>query len=219
MRKILECDTLLWSAKLLRRPARAVADGKDGNVGCESRMCLWEGWAVIIKRSAHRYIVSLFLLSLLACSGCGPSVESPMQRLKSPDPEKRVEAVVALGQIGDKQAVQPLIACLKDNDSGVRGAAARALGLIGDARAAGALMKTYLNDKDPDVRRAAHQALGCLVYSPTHMNRERLTSACAEIVLGCIRRKKCGEVLLEAGRWTADGTLFKKSVLRSPFHE
>src|SRR5262249_30913902 len=56
-----------------------------------------------------------------------------VERLKSPDAKKRVEAAQAIEKIGPaaKDAVPALIQTLKDNDPDVREGAARALGEIG----------------------------------------------------------------------------------------
>ena len=48
---------------------------------------------------------------------------------------KRRAAAEALGQLGDKRAVEPLIAALQDDVENVRQAAAEALGQLGDERA------------------------------------------------------------------------------------
>jgi HEAT repeat protein len=69
------------------------------------------------------------------------------------------EAAGALGEIGDARAVEPLIAALKDKNSGIRYGAAGALGEIGDARAVEPLIAA-LKDKHPVVRETAAEALG-----------------------------------------------------------
>ena len=51
------------------------------------------------------------------------------------DASIRSAAARALGELKDVQAVEPLIATLKDSDSKVSELAAEALGKIGDARA------------------------------------------------------------------------------------
>ena len=63
------------------------------------------------------------------------------------DTAVRAEAAGALGQLGDLQAVTPLISVLQgDSDPYVRSIAARALGNLGDARARDALMYCLDND-------------------------------------------------------------------------
>ena len=68
-------------------------------------------------------------------------------------------AALALGNIGDKRAVKPLITALVDEDWVVRGGAALALGDIGDKRAVEPLI-TALVDEDWLVRENAADALG-----------------------------------------------------------
>jgi len=65
----------------------------------------------------------------------------------------------ALGELGDVQAVEPLIAALKGQDEDMRRASAGALGQIGDVRAVEPLIAA-LKDQDEDVRRASARALG-----------------------------------------------------------
>src|SRR5262249_17077596 len=52
----------------------------------------------------------------------------------------RLKAIAALGGIGDRRAVEPLIAALNDSDTNVGFWAARALGDIGDRRSVEALI-------------------------------------------------------------------------------
>src|SRR5262245_39990300 len=67
--------------------------------------------------------------------------------------------VVTARQSPAEQAVDGLVAALKDTDAGVRRQAAAALGEIGNARAVTGLMDA-LKDADPDVRQHALSALG-----------------------------------------------------------
>ncbi len=75
------------------------------------------------------------------------------------DWDVRTAAAIALGEIGDTRAVEPLSAWLKHEWSHVREAAAKALGEIGDPRAVEPLTAA-LKDKDINVRRVAAKALG-----------------------------------------------------------
>jgi HEAT repeat protein len=74
----------------------------------------------------------------------------------------RRKAVGALGEIGDKRAVEPIIELLGAYDRKVRMSAAKALGKIGDKKAVEPLIRT-LRDKDELVRRNAVSALGEIV--------------------------------------------------------
>ena len=71
----------------------------------------------------------------------------------------RWQAANALGKIGDKRAVEPLIDAFADSPEDVRKSAVDALGQIGDERAVNALIAA-LNDKDQDVRKSTVDALG-----------------------------------------------------------
>jgi hypothetical protein len=69
--------------------------------------------------------------------------------------------VEALRQIRDKEALEPLIAVLNDEDPTIRAAAVEALGWIVDERAVEPLI-AVLNDEDPTVRAGATWALGII---------------------------------------------------------
>ncbi|MCD4684787.1 MAG: HEAT repeat domain-containing protein [Anaerolineae bacterium] len=93
--------------------------------------------------------------------------------LQNEDLTVRRYAAIALGELGDPAAVEPLIALLQDPlhrkerpsliDSGmhraVRSAAITALGRLGDAVAVPALIAEMDSDSDPDLIRAATEAL------------------------------------------------------------
>jgi len=68
-------------------------------------------------------------------------------------------AAEALGKIGDPQAVEPLIAALKEGEKWLRQGAAWALGKIRDPRAIEPLVAA-LKDLKADVRKNAAWALG-----------------------------------------------------------
>ena len=72
--------------------------------------------------------------------------------------ERQITAAEALGKIGDKRAVEPLIKALEDKDGYVSQHSARALGKIGDTRAVEPLIE-LLSDDDWGVRNAAKEAL------------------------------------------------------------
>ena len=74
-------------------------------------------------------------------------------------------AAMALGRIGDKQALKPLIERLEDESAYVRASAAKALGYLGDKRAARAL-KSALKEESEEVRKAAREALKKLKIGP-----------------------------------------------------
>jgi HEAT repeat protein len=85
-----------------------------------------------------------------------PAVEMLIDSLKG---NVRWYAILALGEIGDPRAVEPLIACLRDTSPFVRQVAANALGKIKDSRAVEPLVDA-LRDPDGTVRKNAAEALG-----------------------------------------------------------
>lgn len=75
-------------------------------------------------------------------------------------PSEREAVAKALSEIRETQAVQPLVAVLKDKDSSVREAAARALGKIGDVQAVQPLAAAIDNREFDLVTVEAAWALG-----------------------------------------------------------
>ncbi len=73
----------------------------------------------------------------------------------------RRDAALALGQIEDARAVEPVLLALHHRDTTVRWAAAQALGELGDARVVEPLV-VLLGDSQHDVQRVAAQALTSL---------------------------------------------------------
>ena len=72
---------------------------------------------------------------------------------------RRRRAANALGKLGDKSAVEPLIQALKESDVQIRRAAAGALEKVGNAEAVEALIQS-LKDTDKSVRLLSANALG-----------------------------------------------------------
>jgi HEAT repeat protein len=75
-------------------------------------------------------------------------------------------AVVALGNLGARKAVKPLLTVLEAPEEGLRRRAAVALGKLGDRRAAEPLLRHLREDPAEGVKAAAVQALGQLHYRP-----------------------------------------------------
>jgi len=73
--------------------------------------------------------------------------------------EVRAKAAEALGKIGDKRAIEPLIAALRDKDDRVQQAAAEALGKIADERAVEPLIAA-LKGENSRIRKVAAETLG-----------------------------------------------------------
>jgi HEAT repeat protein len=82
---------------------------------------------------------------------------------KHPDPVIRKKSLRALGELGDKRAVEPLLRALRDKDCDVVIIAGRALGEIGDERAIEPLMDVLSRSPKPHYekeRASAASALG-----------------------------------------------------------
>jgi HEAT repeat protein len=93
-----------------------------------------------------------------------PAIEMLIAALGDSDMKTRMHVADVLGQIGDKMAVEPLIALIKDNSKYVqeREQVAEALGQIGDARAVGALVSALRDDakgNKQDLAKAIFKAL------------------------------------------------------------
>ncbi len=79
--------------------------------------------------------------------------------LKDADAKVRGRAVLALGELKNPRAVEPLIAALDDENPVVRLGAVKALLNIGDDRAEQPFKELAAKEKDPFVRKAAEQAV------------------------------------------------------------
>lgn len=90
------------------------------------------------------------------------AVESLIHQLQDHPDLVEEETVDALGVLEDQRAVPPLVRMLQSPRSMLRRAAARALGRIGDKEAIGPLTSAACEVGDPDLRRAALQALRVL---------------------------------------------------------
>lgn len=84
--------------------------------------------------------------------------EALLGALEDPDPQVRLQAAAAVGQVGVPGAVPILTDWLNDAEPAVRSSAAHALGRIGDPRSGEALAR-LLADSRAGVRRAAVDAL------------------------------------------------------------
>lgn len=90
------------------------------------------------------------------------AVESLLNVLHDERPKNinaRVNAVLVLGKIGEKRAVEPLMNIAEHDYGTLRETVVTALGDIGDVRAVELLIRA-LNDRNPNIRMAAAAALG-----------------------------------------------------------
>ncbi|PYS94003.1 MAG: hypothetical protein DMF50_12990 [Acidobacteria bacterium] len=77
------------------------------------------------------------------------------------DPQLRRYLVLALSELHDPRALEPLLVSLSDADLQTRIYAVLGLGALGDARAAAGLLP-LLSSEEPDLRKAVAYALGTL---------------------------------------------------------
>ena len=135
-----------------------------------------------------------------------PALDRLLESLASNDAPIRKVAAEALGFLGDRAAVGPLLdVILYDGNDSVRRAAAEALNEISREGALGYLLDA-LTDEDPAVRRAAAQALGFLgnraAFDPLadvalHDGDETVRRAAAE-ALAKLDRRRAVEILIRA---------------------
>ncbi len=90
------------------------------------------------------------------------TTEALRNLLTNGDEVDRCYAARALGVMGDKEAIEPLINSLRDEDIDVCVDAVEALGRIGDASAAASIIESLENDSSGDVCTAAATSLGQL---------------------------------------------------------
>ena len=88
-------------------------------------------------------------------------VDGLVEALTNNDARLRKEAAEALGELGDRCAVEPLIRALGDSDLYVRSRAAEALGALGYPQSVEPLIRA-LGDQFADVYERAAEALGRL---------------------------------------------------------
>ncbi len=87
--------------------------------------------------------------------------ESLIKTLKyDSDPESRAKAAEALGKMGNKRAVEPLIQALQDKESYVRLRAVLALGAMKDKTAIEPIIQALQEDEDINVQGGAAWVLG-----------------------------------------------------------
>jgi HEAT repeat protein len=96
-----------------------------------------------------------------------------LDELSSQEPPMRFEAAVAAGEMGLREAVQPLSRRLNDADSTVREAATSSLGKIGGPAAKRAL-ENLLGGSDEALAQAAEDALDELSFNADHLDSTML---------------------------------------------
>ena len=94
-----------------------------------------------------------------------PPVPDLVRLLSDEEARVRRRSALAVGRVGLRQGVEPLLVLLADSDPEVRKMAAFALGLLGDPRALESLVAA-LNDPSPLVKGGAAEALGLIGGTP-----------------------------------------------------
>jgi len=132
--------------------------------------------------------------------------QDQLARLHDTDAYERQRAAIALGNLGNTEAVEPLMNALKDEDDFVRNFASKSLGDLGDSRAVDALIQA-MNDENLLVRRSAVIALGNLGSSKavdplikTSKNGDDIVRRAAIEALGNLGDARGIETLIEALR-------------------
>jgi HEAT repeat protein len=119
-----------------------------------------------MTKTSMRCRALIFVLGIALAAGSAPAVHADGDRvaeltaqLSSKRTEKeRIAAVAALGRLGDKKALKPLVGALRDKSATVRAVAAAALGKLGH-RAALPALREAANDDDELVRKRAREAV------------------------------------------------------------
>jgi HEAT repeat protein len=97
-----------------------------------------------------------------------PDLARAIEQLNNADAKVRLAGISALSAMGEsaKEATPQLILLLKDSSPTVRSIAASALGIVGVevAGTAAQLEQTMKDDPNPEVRKAASEALEYLYY-------------------------------------------------------
>jgi len=126
-----------------------------------------------------------------------PPLSPDLERLLG-DPEGRVRrrAALAIGRVGLKDGVPPLVERLADPEPQVRQMVAFALGLLGD-RSAAEPLRVRLADSDPLVRGRAAEALGLIGDGDA-------AAAIGGMVAACLKSGALSEVAPDDPRYPLD---------------
>ncbi len=158
------------------------------------RRALGELFSLITDESgSYRRILAIAIDNILNGSKVKPgevsqeTTDDLIAALKSSNKNLRHYAILSLGKIGDKKAVEPLIEMINDKGYGVALKVCDALGGIGDARAIDPLIETLKKSKDYDLHTTIILALVNITAPDPRKN---------EKVMKIIRRLKVVEVPL-----------------------
>jgi HEAT repeat protein len=141
-------------------------------------------------RFFFRWLGCVLLLGLTGCGLIDP-VGTAIKKLNDPTAAVRLAAIEKLRLRHDARAVEPLIACLADQDPDVRKAATDALGDLNDPRAIEPLIAGLTSDYT-EVSQATIAALGKLDHVQVgdrliaHLQSKDTTPAMAVAVIGTL---------------------------------
>lgn len=103
----------------------------------------WRGFRVLDNSLGTGWSEMQGDASNLSAAPGGP-LDVLIQALADPERGRRRDAIVALGELGDRRALYPLVAVLNGDDRDLRLYAADALGELRDPRAVGALLQVLV---------------------------------------------------------------------------
>ena len=115
-------------------------------------------------RSRIAWLIALVLAVGVTTSGertaaaQGDRIAELTQTLSSSSEKARLSAVIALGKLGDRRTMKPLVTALADPSPQIRAVAAAALGRLGHKAALPALKGCATDDTDDGVRKSARSA-------------------------------------------------------------
>jgi HEAT repeat protein len=117
-----------------------------------------------LARPRAAWVIAL-VLAVATASGVRPAraqdqdqIAELTKTLSSSSEKARLAAAVALGNLGDRRTMKPLVTALSDSSPQIRLVAATGLGKLGHKSALPALKGAANDDADEKVRKAAHDA-------------------------------------------------------------
>ncbi|MHC4645052.1 MAG: M56 family metallopeptidase, partial [Planctomycetota bacterium] len=135
--------------------------------------------------SDERRGADIFVLAITKIGS--PAVPAAIDGLSHTNPVVRARAAAALGRIGDRRAVGPLVRSLSDPRSRVINAAVRSLGQLRDSRAAVPLLELW-HRKETGDRRWIASALG-------NIGDKRAVEPIVAVLEGCVSQAE------QTGNW------------------
>ncbi len=101
-----------------------------------------------------------------------PSVKYLINLLRSKDDSNRIAAIIALGEIKEIEAVEPIIRQLNDPNNDIRLETSLALGFLEDKTAIDPLVDLLIVEQDLNVKRAIAESLYTLRWQPKNSEHQ-----------------------------------------------